>query len=82
MHPQSSEAVSPGGQAGVGRHEPSACAAPAQVLRKANVDVAAAAEELAALEVEHAAQQKATAAARKPKPAVRPSCKIANVKLS
>ena len=38
-----------------------------QVLRKANTDIAAAAEELTQMETEHAAQQKVAAAARKPK---------------
>ena len=38
-----------------------------QVLRKANIDIAVAAEELAQMETEHAAQQKVAAAARKPK---------------
>lgn len=43
-----------------------------QVLRKANGDIAAAAKELSQMEIEHSAQQKATAAARKPKAGVRP----------
>lgn len=44
-----------------------------KVLRKANVDIAAAAKELSQMEIEHAAQQKATAAARKPKVAGPPA---------
>ena len=44
-----------------------------KVLRKANVDIAAAAEELTQMETEHAAQQKVAAAARKPKATVSPT---------
>lgn len=46
------------------------CSVMLQVLRKANTDIAAAAEELAQMETEHAAQQKVAAAARKPKATV------------
>lgn len=43
-----------------------------QALRKTNADVAAASKELSQMEIEHTTQQKATAAARRPKAGVRP----------
>ena len=43
-----------------------------QVVKKSNLDIAAAAKELSQLEIEHVSQQKVTLAARRLKAVVRP----------